>query len=767
MRKYDFLLRAALVLLFSYVLAIGGTYTGVTTPLFQMFSLGIILVIAVSWLLVRWRRRWTWYRTPLDMALIVWVAAFGLSLTGNLDTWRRIVIGLWYVGLYLGVWYWLNDLLTNRSIRRDMLVDALLFSGLVILFFGYWQVYSWLSVTDLSGNFALPRPVSLLGNPNFLSAFLVVLIPFIVGRLSAVRSMFVRFLVTLYALFAALMLFLTFSRGAWLGLGGSAIVGFGLLLVRYDLLSVPNLRHWWAQQTGTVRIAVTGTVSFALIGAAAAGVIVIRSLDAVGRGVGLRTYLYEAALQLFAEKPFTGYGLFTFGRYLPRFASMPDVTPHTHVHDVPLQIAAELGIVGIAALVVTLAVLLPAIWRNFRQVQGRDQVIVMSATAAVMGFGVHHLLDTPAMMPAIALVGMVALVLAAAPLDPQPLTSRWRLAGHPLAMAGLFIILLVTGIWNVKVYGNYWDTLVSVYETGDYRTTAGGMQTVVDADPSVSIYQAQQAFLLGMAYSEGDLHAGVEAVTAYQHLIEMEPYYAPYRANLGMLLWHTGEERDGLEMLQSAAALAPESWQLQYGAALYAEVLTGLDSVAEAAYRQALIANPDADLHPVWGKTTIQTSIGSEAADRSPLAQVAVLLESGDAEGALALWDETVGGQAAVNGLVVRALIAVAMGEGESAAEWLNRADRGLPVDDKAAWLHLGAARLARLHADSALAEAELTAAQEALEGAPLDADFQDGVNVANGQFLRRAIARQFLPQVYYPTVDPVLLYLLEGTSPS
>ncbi|MBZ0290996.1 MAG: O-antigen ligase family protein [Anaerolineae bacterium] len=764
MRKFDTLLRAALVLLFSYILALGGTYTGVTTPLFQTVSLGVLVLIFILWLLVHWRRRWIWFQTPLDLLLIVWAAAFGLSLLANLETWRRIVIGLWYVGLYLGVWYWLHDAIANRGIRQDMLVDALLFSGLVILFFGYWQVYSWVSTTDLNGTFALPRPVSLLGNPNFLSALLVILIPFIVGRLISVRSRLAQGVMVVYALLALLMLFLTFSRGAWLGLGVASIVWFGMLLARHDLLSLRKLRVWWRGQAQSVRAAVIGAGVLVLMASGAAAAIVIQSLTTAGRDVGFRTYLYEAALRLFAEKPLTGYGLFTFGRYLPRFASMPDVTPHTHAHDVPLQIAAELGVIGLVALVLTLVLLTKAIWQNFRQAQGRDQIIVISATAGVVGFGIHHLLDTPAMMPAIALVGLVALVLASAPTQAQPLTTRWRLIGHPLAMIGLFTLLIASGFWNLKIYSDYWNALSSVYETGDYRTAAGGMQAAVDADPGLSIYQAQQAFLLGMAYSEGDLHAGIEAVTAYQRLIAMEPYYAPYRANLGMLLWNTGQEREGLEMLQSAAALAPESWQIQYDVGLYAEALERLGPVAEAAYRQALIANPDADLYPTWGQTAMQSGIVSDASTHSPLAQAAILMESGDSESALTLWQAELSDRAFTSNLVLRGLIALAAGDREAASDWLARAEKGLVVDNETAWLHLGAARLARFDGDESLVKSELEAAHEALQQESLDADYQDGVNVANGQFLRQAIARQFLPQVHYPTADPVLMYLLEAT---
>ena len=755
MMRMSSLLRAALVLLFCYVLALGGTFNGLTEPQFRFVSLGLLAVVFGLWLFVHWRHGWTWHRTPLDAVFILWGVAFGLSLLANMDVWRRIAIGLWFVGLYAGVWYLLHDALANRGIRRDMLVDGLLFGGVVVLFFGYWQTYSWLLATDLSGGFTLPRPVSVLGNANTLAAFLVVVLPFALGRLAVVRSRLARIALGLYTLATGGLLFLTFSRGGWIGAGAGLVTWFGLLLAQHDLLSWRNLRGWWTRQQGVVRAAVILGVGLVLMAGVGGGGILVRSLSTEGRDIGLRTYLYEAALNQFAERPLTGYGLFTFGRHLTRFASMPEETPHSHAHNAPLHIAAELGLAGLIALAVTLVVLAGVMRRNFRETQGRDRMVTASAFGAVVGFGVHHLLDTPAMMPTIALVGLVALVLASVPAAPVPLVARWRVMGHPLAMAGLPILLLATGLWSSSVYDIYSQALVLAHDSEDYRGAAGAMQIAIDREPVTSLYRAQQAFLLGMAYSEGDLHAGLEALEAYERVVAQEPYFVPYRANLAALLWNYERQQAGLDMLQTATDLASESWQLQYGVGLYAEAL-GLEDAARVAYEQALTANPDADLHPDWGQTALQTEISSAFEARMPLGQVAVLLADGRADEALALWEAKLRRQNLTSHAVVRALIALEQGERDIAVDWLARAERAQTVDDREAWLQLGAARLARFDGRGEQVEV-------ALERGALDADWVDGVNVANAQFLRRGIARQFLPQVYYPTMSPVLAYLLAG----
>ncbi len=57
--------------------------------------------------------------------------------------------------------------------------------------------------------------------------------------------------------------------------------------------------------------------------------------------------------------------------------------------------------------------------------------------------------------------------------------------------------------------------------------------------------------------------------------------------------------------------------------------------------------------------------------------------------------------------------------------------------------------------------DAEVAAAQKALEIAPTGGDWELGANIAYIQYLQLAIPRQFLPQVGYSEVDLSLMHLL------
>ncbi|MBZ0285876.1 MAG: O-antigen ligase family protein [Anaerolineae bacterium] len=781
LKRSDFLARMLVTLLFTYALSLGATFNGILNAQFAPITLIIMALCVVGWLWIRQRRGWQWHRTALDWTMLLWVVAFGVSLLGNPDAARRIAIGLWYVGVYIGVWYVLHDMIANGALKRETLVDGLLISGLVVLIFGYVQLQFWVREVLASGLGAvsLPRPVSTFGNPNFLGGFLVVLIPLVLSRAFLTRVRFNRIMLLLYAGLAFVLLFLTFSRGAWIGTAvGCAIWGL-LLLAQHNLLSPSQLKAWWSKQSRLVRGGVVAVSSVVLIGTAVAGVIVVRSFSDSARSAGLRTELYQAAVELFIEKPITGQGLFTYGRGLVRLPDIQPDKPHSHAHNAPLHIAAELGLVGLAALAVTLWLTVRAMRSNWRAMSARDRTLLAGAIGAVVAFAVHQLTDVPAMMPAIALTGLVGLVVAVAPqfyLTPQPplrtregekaiQSDRVNRLGKiaqrvaVMGMAVLWVGLVVTGLWSNGVYANSVAAMRYAVETNDYWAAAQRMQPVIEADPNLSLYHLEQGFLLGMAASEGDTQAAQDAVAAYERFIALDPGYALGWANLAGLKWQLGEQQTAIEAMERAAELNARDWRLRLNLALFYEAAGNLEA-ANMAYDRILREYPDASLYPEFDTLAARLMISSQTLKLTVYAQMARLLESGEVDAAVALWADHPQPRTAQT-TVLNALLALAQDERDAAVDWLEQAARLGSTAKDSAWIHLGMARLAAFDGDAAGAAQYQAAAYAALERGALDGDDEASLNIAYAQFLRLTIPRQYLPQVAYPVDDPVLLYLL------
>ena len=759
-KRSDFFGLAVLTVVLSYALTVGATFNGILDPSFPPLSLGLMTLLAGGWLVLHWRNKWRWHRTSLDTVFLLWILAFGVSLVGNTDAWRRIAIGLWYVGLYIGIWYMLHDLLANRAISRAVIIDALLIAGFVITLLGFVQLKMWLQQVVESGMFFMPpRPVSVFGNPNFLSDFLIVLTPLTLSRWVMARAKPVKVLLAAYALMQLGLLFLTSSRGAWIGIAFGLVLWFWLVASRNERLTRTRILAWWQAQPLRLKGLAAAVAVIGLLGAAGLGLYLLRSLNDPGRSSDLRAEIYSAAVQLFAEKPLTGQGLFTFGRGLVRLPGINPDKPHSHAHNVPLHIAAELGVVGIAALLVTLYASYRTVKRNWQTSTAQGRLLLAGSAAAVVSVGIHQLTDMPIMMPAIALSGLIALILALAPAEPEAVVPSWSRFGHPVEMVGIWVVLIVSGFWNSGVYQQYVDVLAQAEQTNEFRQAAEQMQPVIDADPNLSLYYLQQGMLYGMAASQGDTDAAQAGIAAYEQFIQLDPGYAVAWANLAGLHWQLGDREVAVDALQQAARLDSAEWNLQALLGRYAAAM-GNEEAANAAYTEALRLYPDASLYTELEAFAKAYPEKVDVTKMTPTARVVQLLEAGQVEEAKTVW-AAVPLPASAPKLVIDSLLALGSGDVDTAAAALSKAELLVATPVEQAWVQLGKARMAAAIGSSDLADQELLAAEQALVQKPLDTDDITLINIAYAQFLQVALQRQYLPQVDYRT-DPVLIYLLD-----
>lgn len=731
------LTRAAFTLLVTFVVLAAATFDGILNPERRLQSVVLLGAVVLLWLFSRWRGKWPWYSTRLDFAILLWCAAFALSLLANSDVWRRSAIGLWYMGLYIAAWYALQDALANGGLRRAWLIDALLITGVPVIFVGFAQIE-----LALVGGLELPRPVGTLGNANAFGAFLVLLLPMVLGRLASIRKPLPRTLLAVYAVGVVVMLLLSFSRGAWIG-GAVALLVWGVLRfpVRRTWAKIPSRTRRILLVTGIIVITVTLLFT-------------IQSFSILGRGLELRTWIYETALHIFSQNPLAGSGLFTFGAGLSQYNSLPPAEPHSHAHNVILQVAAELGIIGLVALAFTAWAILRAALRTMRD---RDSIAVMGL-AAFAGFIAHQMVDLPAMMPALALLALITLALFMPPSEqPAPASLRTRLM--PVLVAILAVILAATGIWSAINYRAFITALSEGIVRDEYRAAAAKVLTLAADDSSLAIYPQQVGMLLGLAAAEGDDAATTDAIAQFRRFVALEPHYASGWANLAALYFANGDLTPAADAMRKAVELAPLSWSLMYRYGVYAEAAGDVEG-ARQAYGRTQSLNSGAFLLPEWNQSPLRREIEIDDAKIFPPVRVLLLLEQGDAATARQVWD-----QAAADGILVNSssnhvtymLLSLAEGNAAAAESALQAARAAADDRTSRAWVYVGAALLEPAHFDEQIANARI-ALQPAL---PTDADWAFGENISYIQYLSLAIPRQFLPQVGYTEIETPLLYLL------
>lgn len=377
-----------------YVFNLGGTWRGITTYPYAQITVFVFGGLIAAWY---WQRGSAlWHRTFLDLLLPIWGFVLGANAVANREAWDQIAVGLWFICAYVVVWYILQDIQARKLVNADHLLNLLLLAAVPALIF---------AVVEFTLNCSA-RVSGTLENPNNLGALMVLIIPLMVERLIRPQTR-KRWLLAGYLLAVIIILIMTGSRGAILGVT-SALLTVGIVQYR----------------------AITVRILFALIYIAI--VVFLFNL----RGDNGRIPIYNNEFSTFLAYPLTGTGLFTV-RTAPYQALTPGGTV-LYSHNLFLHVARELGVLGLIALSVSVVWLLRTI-SNLRSPQQ------LWAFAAIIGTGIHQLLDFPIMMPSLALYSLVVLTIAL----PAESVSTSRNYASLVAIGAA--MLLVIGIFNAPL----------------------------------------------------------------------------------------------------------------------------------------------------------------------------------------------------------------------------------------------------------------------------------------------------------------------------
>jgi O-antigen ligase len=274
-------------------------------------------------------------RTPLDVLLASMFGVFALSTLASgrplqADGWSR----LWIVITYFGVYWWLEDAAAAVRFAHRLVLAA----GVVAVYgvVQHYTGYDW--YRELLGRRRMTRPriegahgFAVVGFfRNYLTYAHVLLLPFGFALVSPIR--WIRLVVV--PLIAVALVFST-ARGAWVA---AIVMLFGLLATGSR-----------AREGLTAIAAIAAIVAFAWVISPGFRAQTIPSLTRADTNAG-RVAIYAANLDIVHDHPLLGLG---FGRYQrvarPYYDRHPLADRRSHAHNNFLQIAAEAGLVGLAA----------------------------------------------------------------------------------------------------------------------------------------------------------------------------------------------------------------------------------------------------------------------------------------------------------------------------------------------------------------------------------------------------------------------------------
>lgn len=749
-------LRALILLISLYGLLIGGTFTGITVMRLQRISLGLLSMVALVWVIALWRSpRSTLPGAPFGMLFGVWGAAFGLSLVASFS--GRSLIALWYMALYAGLWLLLSDL-RQRGVSSTALSDVLIIAALPLIFWAVVQALPWFprwwAVRDLGVPFYPARPVGTFGNPNLLGAFLALTLPFGLARALTLPDRVGRALMALWLACALGVLYLTYSRGAWLG----AVCG----LVVFGLLALWDRRKGLRIRIGGRRFA-RGALLVGIVLAVAAFALGARlTWDAFAspqRETGARLDYYALALDRLVARPWSGTGLFTFGRELAAAQSIPPEQPHAHAHNLLLNVAAELGLPGLLALGLTGVLIAQSLQWGLAAAQTRAaRLQIAGAAGSLSAIAIHSLVDMPLMAPSLVLAALLAL---AAGLPPPAHCQAPAGRSGALARLGataLWIATLAVGWRGMRDSACYTRGQAEV-ASGHAASALADLRAAAEAQPWNALYRAEYAYAAGLAAGRGDVGAAAEAVEAYRRALRDEPQQALWWANLAAVEWQRGERSAAIQAMRRAVAAAPDAADLWLNLGRYAEE-TGDWVTARHAYRCSLELAPRLKRATFWRATRLRrVALASTSGAPFPEAVARRLWVAGDEQQAIALLHRTITRDPAQpRPFIEIARLALESGQIERAEMHLDAADVLNPIGADAAWVALLRADIAAARGDTSQAEALRERAYAAVAPHQTGYGWMYGADTAQFQFLSLTIPDKLLPQLTVLGSEPAAL---------
>ena len=350
--------------------------------------------------------------------------AIAVVATGFSPAPQEALRGLLKLVLYLGVWALAARLLTHRRHWWNPILAGLLVGGLAEAVLALRQLQggaialaTWSD--EVSILLGTERLYGSLGNPNLLGGYLVPIIPLAIGAALHWRSWPSRLFAAVTAGLAGLALLLSYSRGAWLGLGA----GLACFILLWGWFALPKFQ-------GRRQAVFCGLLLTALIMAVAMAVLLeplrVRFLSGLaGRGdssINFRINVWMAAWQMLRDYPWTGIGpgQDAFNRIYPLYQQ--PMFNALSAYSMPLELAVELGLAGLLA---GIAIFWQALRKGLRQLKGAVATGAergwpqISAMAAVVGLGAHGLVDTIFLRPEVQLIWWLCIAFLATRQQPH------------------------------------------------------------------------------------------------------------------------------------------------------------------------------------------------------------------------------------------------------------------------------------------------------------------------------------------------------------
>ncbi len=626
-----FVEEGALFFFFNYLILEGGVSNGIVSFVLNQATFWLVATVGAAWLGWRlWRRR-TFPATPLDLAWVLMLGSYLVATFFSTDP-RRSAIEFSQLLLIVLAFYILVDLL-RAGWPGELLEKIVILTTILPVLLSLIQLGMWYSGWITANGWSHPIPSTtfrvsaFIANPNYSAAYFNVLLPIGVIRAFREKSRGKRAGWIGWTMLALFLIFMTSSRGGWLGTIG---VFFSLAVVGGIEYRKELLCWWKGTRFRGVLIGIGVVVILGIIGLTLAFFAwQTRSTTSAGSGLSIlaRRTIWIAALDTIRAHPLIGNGPFTYGTEWIRHNSTPPSAIMATAHNHLLNVAAEAGIAGVAALGFMLLMVGRMFARRWKSAMRPERLTLTGILASFAGLAIHSQFDTPVFLPAIGLLVVSLLAIPASAEIRQITPIKTKIYSYSLVLVSL---LSIAGLgWSLWGYSAAIRG-VEASTRGDWASTAQNYDTAAQRDPSLAFNWFQAGFAHGRLGlnpdgSMADQNELDLSIASYARGIQIEPLYAVNWINYAVVQWAAGDRVSALNSAQKAVERAPRLpvLRLTYGRML--ETTGDIERAGEA-YRQALAQNPGWVHSYFFRATPLRREIAAEQGNslaQDPSAQTA------------------------------------------------------------------------------------------------------------------------------------------------
>jgi tetratricopeptide (TPR) repeat protein len=266
---------------------------------------------------------------------------------------------------------------------------------------------------------------------------------------------------------------------------------------------------------------------------------------------GYRYDLWRVGVKEFRRHPLIGVGAGNYDSEYYRLRQNPEYV--LEPHSLELQIAAELGVAGLAALLLVCGGVLFAAFKRRGTLAAQDRLIKVAAAGVFVSWLVATSVDWLYDIPGLAGMAIAAAALLVAPSGPRTVTNRGRPIGRVVAVA--LVALLAASVARQYIASRYAKAGTGQVARSP-RSAIATLQQAAQLDP----YSMSALYALSAAYARLDDYPDARATLELASHREPDNYVP--RALLGDLALRRGAYASAAADYRRALELNPRDPQL-------------------------------------------------------------------------------------------------------------------------------------------------------------------------------------------------------------